>query len=148
MKRAILVCDASRARLFVSVGRHEPLRLLHSEDNPRGRAREQDLRSDEAGRYSEHGKHGILSGMEPHTSAHEVESERFARHLAGVVKQSHVRGEFESLAIVSPPHFLGLLRATLDPDLERLATGIAKDLSKLEPGELMDHVAPMLWPGS
>jgi protein required for attachment to host cells len=86
--------------------------------------------------------------MEPHTSAHEVEAERFARHLAGVVKQSHVRGEFESLAIASPPYFLVLMRAALDPALERLATGIAKDLSKLEPGELMDHVAPMLWPGS
>jgi len=148
MKRAILVCDPSRARLFVSVGRHEPLRLLHSEDNPAGRAREQDLRSDEAGRYSEHGKHGILSGMEPHTSAHEVEAERFARHVADLLKRSHAQGNFESILIAAPAHFLGLLRAALDPAVERVATCVAKDLSKLEPAEVMDHVGAMVWPGS
>ena len=148
MKRAILVSDPSRARLFVSVGRHEPLRQLHSEGNPAGRAREQDLRSDEPGRYSEHGKQGILSGMEPHTSAHEVESERFARHLAEELKRWHAGGEYESLTIASPAHFLGLLRAALDPSVERVTTFIAKDLSKLEPGELMEHVGPLLWPGA
>jgi protein required for attachment to host cells len=148
MKRAILVCDPSRARLFVSVGRHEPLRLLHSESNPAGRAREQDVRSDEPGRYSEHGKQGILSGMEPHTSAHEVEAERFARHVADLVQRSHARGEYESITIASPAHFLGLLRPALGPAVERVATLIAKDLSKLEPAELMEHVGPLLWPGS
>jgi protein required for attachment to host cells len=148
MKRAILVSDPSRARLFVSAGRHEPLQLLHSESNPAGRAREQDLRSDEAGRYSEHGKHGILSGMEPHTLGHEVEAERFARHLADLLKRSHAAGEYESITIASPAHFLGILRADLDPAVEKVATLIAKDLSKLGPGELMEHVGPLLWPGA
>jgi len=148
MKRAILVCDPSRARLFVSVGRHEHLRLLHSESNPTGRARDQELRSDEPGRYSEGGKQGIRSAMEPHTSAHEVEAERFARHVADVLQRSHARGEYESITVASPAHFLGLLRSSLDPVIERVATFLAKDFSKLEPDDLMEHVGPLLWPGS
>ncbi len=148
MERAILVCDASRARLFASTGRHAPLRPLFSEDNPVGRAREQDLRSDQPGRYSEGGKQGVRSAMDPHTPAHEVEEERFARHLADALQRSHARGEFKSLTIAAPAHFLGLLRAALDPAIERLAVCVAKDLSKLEPAELMEHVGPMLWPGT
>jgi protein required for attachment to host cells len=148
MKRAILVSDASRASLFASTGRNEPLRLLHSEDNPLGRARDRDLVTDEPGRYSEGGKHGIGSAMEPPTRAHEVEEERFARHLAQVLKQSHARGEFESVLIASPAHMLGLLRADLGPAVERVAIFLAKDFARLAPAELMEHVGPVLWPGS
>jgi protein required for attachment to host cells len=149
MKRVILVCDASRARLFVSVGRHEPLQLLRQEDNPAGRATEQELRTDEPGRYRKGGQAAALSAMDPHTTAHEVESEKFARHLAAELKKLFDNHEYDSLVIAAPPHLLGLLRDSLSSEVRHiLKSSVAKDLTHMDERELREEVGPILWPGS
>ena len=149
MKRVILVCDASRARLFAGVGRHEPLQLLREEDNPGGRATEQELRSDEAGRLRKGGRGGVLSAMDPHKTAHEVDSERFSHHLAAQLKELFDKREFDALVIVAPAHLLGLLRSALAPEVQQhLKSSVAKDLTHMGERELREEVGPMLWPGS
>jgi protein required for attachment to host cells len=150
MKRIVLVCDSSRARLLASMGRHEPLQLVWSEDNPQGRAIEQDLRSDESGRLRKGGRAGVLSAMDPNKTAHEVEAERFAHHLAGQLK-SHLESHaaYDGLVIAAPAHFLGLLRELLAPEVrDVLKDSVPKDLTKMSERELRDEVGPLLWPGS
>ena len=138
MTPIILVCDASRARFF-QLDRDSNLQLKEEVDNPPGRAHGQDLLSDAPGRSRKGG--GILTAMEPHTPPHEVESKRFALRLAQQLHASLDRQEFDSLVIVAPPHFLGLMHAALSPEVvRRLVNSVPKDLTHMDRREVMEHL--------
>ncbi len=87
------------------------------------------------------------SAMEPPTSPKDVETERFARELAGHLEASAGKNEFDALVLVAPPHFLGVLHGSLDKSTaKRLQASIDKDLSMLTDEEiqarLLDEVFP------
>jgi len=135
----ILVSDASQARLYSTTGRHQPLHLEREIANPQGRAREQDLVSDQTGRIRKGGIHGVHSAMDPRTTAHQAVADQFARELVKLLQQE--RNSFASLVIAAPPHFLGELRALLGKEVEGcLKATVAKDLIHFEGSELRERL--------
>jgi protein required for attachment to host cells len=112
----ILVSDASRAKLYSTTGRHQPLHLEREIANPSGRAREQDLVSDQAGRIRKGGMHGVHSAMDPQTTAHQAAADEFAREL-------------------------GELRELLSKDVvSSLKASVAKDLIHVETHKLRERL--------
>ncbi|MDQ3262725.1 MAG: host attachment protein [Myxococcota bacterium] len=69
-------------------------------------------------------------------------AEDFAHQLAGYLEESLEKNQFERLILVSPPEFLGLLRAGLSkPVQDRVVDSMNKDLVSLPMDELEDRIS-------
>lgn len=69
------------------------------------------------------------------TDFHQLEEDRFAAEVAGMLKEAALRNDFEALIIVAPPKTLGELRKHYHGSVsDRLAGELAKDLT--------DHPVP------
>jgi protein required for attachment to host cells len=145
----ILIADAARAKIFSTKGAGRPLHLEQSLDNPSGRAATHELVDGQPGRYSKGGKGGTLSAFEPDTPRHVIEEERFAQKLAELLQTALTQKKFDSLAILAPAKFLGILRQTINPQVQKhLAASLAKDLAALNERELPSHLAEIFLPSS
>ena len=140
----ILVCDASRARLF-QMEQADRLELLEELEHPASRARIRDLMADANGRKP-NGQAGHRNnhrpGAAPDTDAKEVEAMKFAQELAERLDKGRVERQFDRLVLAAPPHFLGLLKATLDDQVQkRLAHTVDKDLTGIQARELPERLS-------
>ncbi len=76
-----------------------------------------------------------------HPPLHEIESERFAHSIAKVLEGGLADNAYERVVLVAPPHFLGLLRATISPNVaKRVELTLDKDYTALKPDELAERV--------
>ena len=140
----ILVCDASRARLF-QMAQPEQFELLEEMEHPASRARRNDLMADTPGR-TPNGQPGHQSnhrpGAAPDTDPKEVEAMKFAQELAERLNKGRMEHEFDILVLAAPPHFLGLLKGTLDGQVQKLlAHTVDKDLTKIQARELPERLS-------
>lgn len=141
----ILVCDASRARLFSTPGKGRPWTLVQELNHPESRLKGSEIMSDQPGRVRQSMGAGTRPAMEPHTPPKQVEAEHFAQQLAGVVEHGHGRNDFSRLVLVAPPHFLGLLRKSLsDQCSKRVVASLDKDYTELKERELPERLADVL----
>src|SRR5690348_15182357 len=113
MKRWILICDASEARIYQQDLPRQALMLVRAISNPNGRAREQELVADEPGRLRK--SSGPLSAMDPRTTAHEAAAQQFATRLAGALDDGALRQVYDQRVVAAPPHLLGMLRGGFTP---------------------------------
>ena len=125
----ILVADGARARLFALHEEHPP-EEVQSFVNAEGRLPGRALRHDRAptthDRYG-HGRHAI----EPHTSPRDKALARFAVQLRDALERGRVEHRYDSLVLIAPPRFLGMLHATLDKHLRAcVALEIGKDMTR------------------
>ncbi|MDT8409678.1 MAG: host attachment protein [Wenzhouxiangellaceae bacterium] len=129
----VLAADASEARLFHREKKFSPLSeaedWLHTESRLPGR----DLEHDRQGKtFSSFGYN--QSDNQKHTDPKTREARDFARELAKRLESARSRGEFEHLAIVADPSFLGLLREQLDDETrKRVTREVAKNLTRRSP---------------
>lgn len=114
----ILVSDASRAKLFQQEGPRmdEVGDYTHTE----GTLPIRDLVSDQPD--CRRMGHEDRLGMSPAKDPKEPEAGKFARQLAGVLKQGLDAHRYDSLELMAPPHFLGLLRSSLDQQVAKRVT--------------------------
>jgi protein required for attachment to host cells len=140
----ILVCDASRARLF-QMERTDQLGLLEELEHPASRARTRDLMADANGRKpngQRRGQSNHRPGAAPDTDAKEVEAMKFAQELAERLEKGRVEHQFDRLGLAAPPHFLGLLKGTLDDQVQKLlAFTVDKDLTGFQARELPERLS-------
>jgi protein required for attachment to host cells len=145
MNTWILVSDAADARIFATFDGGRTIVHIREIEHPRGRLRESDLMADKPGRIHIRAMPQMVTALSAHTAAVETEARAFAHRLAGELHNAHRRGQFDSLLMVAPPHFLGLLRAKLDPILSRAVIGtIDRDLTHLENREMRQHLQQIL----
>ena len=135
----ILLCEASRARLFTSNGRSELAEVM-AFAHPGSRAHGQAVISDRPGRRSD-GPGPHRSGLSQDTEPKEAEAQRFAASLASVLKQGLNRHDYDDLVLAAPPHFLGLLRLALDEQVAgRVAATLDKNLIALTNREIESRI--------
>lgn len=140
----ILVCDASRARLFHgkrgkqrAAGLEQLQELEHADSRARGR----DLTADAPGRKpvgpvpARSGNHGGAHGRPgaaPDTDPKEVEAQKFARELSALLEKGLHDHAYERLILVAPPQFLGTMRDTVSTQVSKhIATTLDKDFTTL-----------------
>ena len=74
-----------------------------------------------------------------------LEGEEFARTLAHELKRASDGHEFGRIALVAPPHFLGLLREALDEQVARkLVASLPADLTRIERHQLWPHLTAII----
>ncbi len=130
----VLVGDDSRARLF-STNRAAPLEELEDRPNPDSRA------GGPPADPAEHLQHREDGGRDPEAET----TRRFARDLAGRLREARLEGRFERLFLVAPPNLLGELRRALDEGTRELVVGeVAKDLSAFPPASIRSRLPALL----
>ena len=128
MPIAVIVADASRARILAT--REDPGELYELEDlvHPESRLREQELVADGTGSGSDSGGHGMHS-MGHEKAAHDRQAEIFAKELSSALDKLHRRQQLRRVYLVAAPGFLGLLRASLSKQCTSLVAGeVGKNL--------------------
>ncbi len=136
MKTRVIVADNARARIFSSDSTLLKLEEVEDFAHPEARLADRDLASDAAGRSTDGG-----DAYAPATSPSEHEAESFAQLLAQRLKELHNEDHFESLMLVAPPKFLGLLRGRLQRPLDALVSRtVDKDLTTCSPDEIIDQL--------
>jgi protein required for attachment to host cells len=137
----VVACDASRARIFQVGPRRDKWQLVRELEHPAGRAKGRDLLTDAPGRTKQSGS-PTRPAMDPTTEPHEVESERFARSLAGILESGLAENGYQQLVLIAPPHFLGLLRAALPQNVAKhVERTLDKDYTALAARDLAERVA-------
>jgi protein required for attachment to host cells len=128
----VVVADSSNANIYLRRQRNSPLQEVASFHDPLARLREQDLKTDTAGRHT----------VATDASAREHERESFAREVCGRVEKARGRGEFEELILIASPRLLGLLRDSLSrPTLGCVSREIPKNLVQMQPRQLQPYLS-------
>lgn len=147
----ILVCDASRGRLYREEPRGRGFTLLESFSHEESRARVRDLMADAQGRKPNGTSGGMGNGSggtylgrpgaAPDTDPKTVEAQKFARELAEALERGLNDHAYEALVLVAPPQFLGMLRGAVNAQVEkRIQMTVDKDLSWLDPHPLEERL--------
>ncbi|MEJ2646525.1 MAG: host attachment protein [Gammaproteobacteria bacterium] len=150
-QNCVVVAGGSRARFFSLQDPQVPEmesgpNLVELSDlvNPEKDARQRDLWSETKSGRNRSAASGAAHGYDDHREQHEDEFERrFARSVAEEclrLAQSHGT---KNVVLVAQKRMLGFLRTTLDPVFKAGVEiqELAKDLSKLPPKELHEHLA-------
>ncbi len=135
----VLVCDASKGRLFRVGPSRKDWELVRELEHPEGRAKGRDLVTDRPGRKQSGSPQ--RPAMEPTTEAHEVESERFAHSIAKLLDHGLAVNSYAQLILIAPPHFLGLLRSVISPSVAKhVGLTFDKDYTGLDVSDLAQRV--------
>lgn len=139
---AVLVANASRARLFDRDAENGAMRETASFVHPQSRMKGQALGHDRPG----HAHKGVAStAFPPHTDPHQKEAAAFARELAqrlGVMAQTR---RYSRLVLLASNPFLGDLNKELDGATRKLLqASVAVDLTTFDGAELEHRVAEAL----
>ena len=125
----VVVADESAATIYVRDTRHAPMRELLSLSNAVARMKTADIISDRGGRSFDSKGEGRHTMANEKAGPQRESAVRFAKDIAGRIKNGRHRGVCRDYALVAAPRFLGDLRLALntagvdDPYLE-----ISKDL--------------------
>ena len=137
----VLVCDAAKARFFEVPGGNGAWTLLELETHEESRSKASGLVSDSSGTRSSEGASSHHNALAPASSPKEVEKEHFAHSLGTQLDQAMRSGRFHRWVLVAPPHFAGLVRKELTPELQKhLMATVDKDLSHLQKSELAEKL--------
>lgn len=140
----ILVADRAHARLFSPTIDGGGLTELEDFINPEGRKPEVGYANDRPPRSFE--SMGPSSHViQPHTTAEEKVSARFAHELNDVLERGRVEHRFERLILVAPPRFLGVLHNALGKQVSSCVVAqVDKDIVTLPATEIREHLASQL----
>ena len=142
----IAVADSAGCRLFAADEPTGPLRELEDLSHPEARLHERDLVSDLPGRAFDSmgaGRHA----MEVQVSPKKQEAINFAGRIAERLEAGRTNNEFDKLALVAAPEFLGLLRDKLSAPLRGLVTHeIGKNLVREDARTIRARLPEKLFP--
>ena len=137
----VLVCDASRARVFATSTPGARMHEIESWVNPPGRMSGRELDDDRPGRGMDRargGRHAMEPPIAPHDKAEAAFADLLAHRLTRAMREKH----FSRLALIAPATMLGRLRDALDRDCSRAAVlQWSRDLSSLSAQEIAMHLA-------
>lgn len=139
-KTWVVAAESSRARVFAADNRVGPLTEVEDFAHAEGRARDQDLVSDKAGRGfggAIEGRHGV----EKQGDAKYNDTVAFARRIVERIELGRAKGEFEQLVLIAAPEFLGILRQHLSANTMKLVgKTIDKNLVQKNESEIRGYV--------
>jgi protein required for attachment to host cells len=140
----IVVADGSRARILASEGAMTTMTLIEEKDCPAARKATKDLGTDRPGRS---GASATPSrhAMEPRIDWHEQEKARFAGEMAKLLNLAARQRRFDALILVAPPRTLAEIDRHLDSGARsKVVNEIAKDLTRVPPGDLPSRLQPII----
>jgi len=151
MSTWILVCNASRAVLYDADKRDDEWRLLRAFSEPESRMKSSELSPTEPGHAAKSKGGTRHTAYETPTTAKEASIGRFAQKLAECLNDGIESRQYDRVALVAPPRFLGLLKQRLSAETDAcLCAAVNKDYTLTDASEvrtrLLDTVFAPLQP--
>ena len=141
MKRNwILVANQAEAQFYSSERLPGNLSLIGILANKEATAHPRDLVSDAPGRAFDsqgQGRHA----MEPNTGVKEEQRRRFVKEMVERLQAARVKGDIDQLVLLAAPAVLGVIRKTLNPDLQK---AVVKEIPKDLIGQGVDQIQSQL----
>lgn len=138
-KTWILVAESSRAKIYRTDNRNDPLQEVEDLVHPQSRQHEKEMSSDLPG--SNKGGGASHHHFDEATSIKEHEVTLFAKQVAERLETGRSKGDFYKLIIVAAPSFLGHLRKCLSSETVKLVSEeINKNLLQHSPADIHQHV--------
>jgi protein required for attachment to host cells len=136
----ILVANQAEAQIYSADRVPGDLVLVGSLSHEEGAAHARDLASDAPGRV--HDRMGLARhSMEPDTGVKEEERRRFVKEMVNKLKSAFLRGDFGRLVILAAPGVLGVIRKSLNGELEK---AVIKEIPKDVIGQSVDKIQAQL----
>jgi protein required for attachment to host cells len=133
----IIVANASSARIF-SMNTVHKLILIKELNHPESRKKDSELMSGSLGRYKVRGGAGG-GNFSSRTDPKKSEVDHFAKELAELLEHGRTTNDFDSIILVTPPTFHGLLNKHFTPYLlAKISKVIPKDYPHMNERELLD----------
>lgn len=124
----VLLADGKRFLLLRNAGDLREPRLAFEGGGEQENPSTQQQGSDQPGRYASYGS--ARSAVEQ-TDFHQIEEDRFAGEVAGLLDRLAAAGDFDKLIVVAPPRTLAELRKRYGRAVSgRILAELAKDLTK------------------
>jgi protein required for attachment to host cells len=137
----ILIAGSSRARIFEKKESEKHLREVEDFVNAAGRFEDNELRTDERGRFYGKGEREQGHTGQPAVSPAEHESEIFSHTLANYLNDARNHGRYSRLYLIAGPKFLGLLHGSLKEEVRELIVDeLAKDISTMGTREMENYL--------
>ena len=138
----LVVADGRRARIYSARSGDVGLTELHALI---GDARPtHEIGTDRPGRVHESAT-TERHAMAPRVDWNRQAKQQFAGEVAALVNGAGLKKSYDRLVVVAPAEALGDLRKALDKHaLDKLDAAIDKDLTKLTPHELVNHLSDAL----
>ncbi len=142
----VLVCDSSRGRLFdVGGNGASEWRLLDVFNHAESRSKAADLVSDNLGQRSGQGAGVHHNALAPSSDPKETEKAHFGHALATILDEALRSNRFGHWVLVAPPHFLGMVKNELNPELQKhLLASLDKDLTHVDAAELAERLRDLV----
>lgn len=131
----VLVADGRKMLLLCNEGDADRPHLVVQRKQIHENPADHEQKSDNAGqaasvRMGQSGQFAPGSGSMDEADFHQIEEDRFAAEVAGMLNRQALANGFETLVIAAPPHTLGELRKHLHKETQsRLTAEIPKDLT-------------------
>jgi len=139
----ILVADSSRAKIYETNSQSDVLHELKTLNHSKSRLHEQLVSSDLPGSHA--GIGGSRHHYDTETGIKEYEEIEFAEDINKELQKAKNRNQFSKLVVVSPPHFLGILRKNFHSNVANsIALEVDKNLVKMKPKEIISHLNNVL----
>jgi len=136
----VVVCNHSQARLF-KANNMSIVSELSDLVNPDARLHDQDLATDEPGKYRGGGPGGQHHAEDHRTTPRDKAAANFARDIAAAVDNMIATHRLEKLYIIAETSMLGLLRTELSDRCQKLvADEITKDVVGRTPDQIRDYL--------
>jgi protein required for attachment to host cells len=148
MRVRIVVADESEARFYDTGGPRARLQLAGRVENPLGRLRDRDLKSDRPGRVFDRAPTaGRRRGSVTHHATggerrpHKQETQRFAREIVRTLEEARRQGQYDRLILMAGTPFLGMLRAALRKSVRATVVAeVSKDLVHQTERDVRKHL--------
>lgn len=136
----ILVAESSRAKIYLTDNNISDLKEIQDLSHPESRQHESGTTSDLPGRNAGNAG-GSHHAMEGQTGIKEHEADNFARVIDSLLEHGRINGDYDKLAVIAAPAFLGSLRKSMNPNVTRLVSlEMDKDLVQASEADLRSHL--------
>ncbi|HYD79975.1 MAG TPA: host attachment protein [Paucimonas sp.] len=140
----IVAADGSRARIFEMLDTDKSLQEIEDLANPTGHAHKRDLSPDSDGRFYGKGERHQAHTVPSRGDVHEHELELFSRTIGDFLDKACNEHRYDSLCLIAGPKFLGMLRANLGKETQKLVEEeLPKDVTRFDADDIRALIEPL-----
>jgi len=140
-KQWVIVADRTRARIFETEGNLDKLNEVEDLLNPEDRFSDAEISRDARGRFCGKGNRQRSHTAQPLVTKVIHDEEKFSHQLASFLDSGYAAHRYESLVVIAPPAFLGILRKQFSDQVgKRIVKQFDSDISSYAPRQISAYL--------
>lgn len=126
----LVIANTTKVYIFTRNLNETEVHLITHMDHAEGKYKGIAFTTDRPGHYKT--RETTRGAYSSHTSPREIENDRFAKHIVNFLEKNRTDHRYDSLILILPAHFYGMLLKHLHKPLEQLITQVIQKEILLE----------------